>query len=238
LINPASNMWRYDRIGSNLNKLLSHSRKQGSSDHNSLTDKQEFIGRYKKLMLMLINAPTPDRPFLESFPTLAGSPAVGPGAAGTDSSWRKRSSLRPDESFKVNREVTAVSQMLLDWNWTWSSSRELFIVLSFQIVLDTLPLSFQLETKTIDRKTKTYFIFYKYCITIFFDYYCYTIGLLVDLGQDPEGAQGFEFSIVLPKVQTWNRQLLKNEKRSKNYFDYFKSSLVTDVIVIKIVIFL
>ncbi len=116
-----------DHISSNLNKLPSHSRKQGSSDHNGLADKQEFIGRYKKLMLMLINAPTPDRPFLESFPTLAGSPAVGPGAAGTDSSWRKRSSLRPDESIKVNREVTAVSQMLLDWNWTWSYSRELFI---------------------------------------------------------------------------------------------------------------
>ncbi len=116
-----------DQIGSNLNKLPSHSRKQGSSDHNSLTDKQEFIGRYKKLMLMLINAPTPDRPFLDSFPTLAGSPATGPGAAGTDSSWHKRSSLRPDESIKVNREVTAASQMLLDWNWTWSCLKELFI---------------------------------------------------------------------------------------------------------------
>ncbi len=63
--------------------------------------------------------------------------------------------------------------------------------LSFQIVLDTLPLSFQLETKTIDRKTKNDFIYYKYFLIIFFDYYCYTIDLLVDLGQDPEGAQGW-----------------------------------------------
>ena len=64
-------------------------RKSRSSCRDELmeSDKREFIGRYKKLMLMLINAPTPDRSFLDSYPTLAGSPAAGAsGATGPDSS--------------------------------------------------------------------------------------------------------------------------------------------------------
>ena len=50
-------------------------------------DKLEFTRRYKKLMLTLINAPTPDWPFIESFPTLGGSTGVvGPPPARADNS--------------------------------------------------------------------------------------------------------------------------------------------------------
>ena len=55
-------------------------RNRDQQDQMLEADKLEFSRRYKKLMLTLINAPTPDWPFVESFPTLGSSNTghVGP----------------------------------------------------------------------------------------------------------------------------------------------------------------
>ena len=51
-------------------------RNRDQHDQMLEADKLEFTRRYKKLMLTLINAPTPDWPFIESFPTLGEAPAL------------------------------------------------------------------------------------------------------------------------------------------------------------------
>ena len=68
-----------------------------------------------KLMLMLINAPTPDRAFVDSYPIVGGSPTVGAGvSARADSSWRRRSADSRNE-VAVKKIATISDRMLIDW---------------------------------------------------------------------------------------------------------------------------